>query len=81
MADKDNGTDATTDPSRVSTIEHIRKEDRPDYSKPLPRQKLNEKLQKTFENDRGRGGQRLRTMLQDAGEERCDRDTDGRRSV
>lgn len=52
MADKDNaGKDAASDPSRISTIEHIRKEDRPDFSKPLPRQKLNEKLQKTFEND------------------------------
>lgn len=51
MADKDNGRDAASDPSRISTIEHIRKEDRPDFSKPLPRQKLNEKLQKTFEND------------------------------
>lgn len=44
-----NGSDS--DPSQTSSIEHIRKEDRPDFSKPLPRQKLNEKLQKTFDSD------------------------------
>lgn len=43
-----NGSDS--DPSQTSSIEHIRKEDRPDFSKPLPRQKLN-KLQKTFDSD------------------------------
>jgi fission process protein 1 len=51
MVDKDNSTDASSDSSRVSTMEHIRKEDRHDFSKPLPRSKLNEKLQKTFEDD------------------------------
>lgn len=49
-SDKD--TDPTTDPSQTSTIERLRKEEpRPDYSAPLPRQKLNPKLQKTLEND------------------------------
>lgn len=45
------GKDAGEDPSRISTIERQRKEDRPDFSKPLPRQTLPADLQKTFEND------------------------------
>jgi len=40
------------DPSQTSTIERLRKEEpRPDYSQPLPRQKLPENLQKTLENE------------------------------
>lgn len=49
MADKD----GNQDPSQLSSIEHVRKEDRPDYSKPLPRQKLPADLQKTFDSDEG----------------------------
>lgn len=52
MGDKDIvEKDAGEDPSRVSTIEHVREGERPDFSKPLPRQKLPADLQKTFEND------------------------------
>lgn len=47
MANKDSGSD----PSHTSTIEHERKEDRPDFSQPLPRQKLKPELQRTFESE------------------------------
>lgn len=51
MASQDEVKDADSDLSRVSTVEHVRKEDRPDFFEPLPRQKFNEKMQKAFESD------------------------------
>jgi fission process protein 1 len=56
MAGKDDstttGTTTGTDPSQVTSIERLRKEEpRPDYSQPLPRQKLPERLLEKLEND------------------------------
>lgn len=51
MAGKDDSTTGT-DPSQVTSIERLRKEEpRPDYSQPLPRQKLPERLLEKLEND------------------------------
>jgi fission process protein 1 len=51
MAGKDDSTTGT-DPSQVTSIERLRKEEpRPDYSQPLPRQKLPERLVEKLEND------------------------------
>jgi fission process protein 1 len=44
--------DPTTDPSQVTTIERLRKEEpRPDYSQPLPRQNLPKPLLEKLENE------------------------------
>jgi len=44
--------DSTTDPSQVTSIERLRKEEpRPDYSQPLPRQRLPEALTKRLDNE------------------------------
>jgi fission process protein 1 len=40
-----------SDPDKIDSIPHERKEPRPDFSKPLPRQKLNPELQKRLENE------------------------------
>lgn len=48
MPDKDART-TSSDP--LDSIEHERSEPRPDFSKPLPRQKLPTDLQKTFDSD------------------------------
>ena len=51
MAGKDDSTTGT-DPSQVTSIERLRKEEpRPDYTQPLPRQKLPERLLEKLEND------------------------------
>jgi len=51
MAGKDDSTTGT-DPSQVTSIERLRKEEpRPDYSQPLPRQKLPDRLLEKLEND------------------------------
>lgn len=47
MADRE----GDQDPSKLNSIERVRNEERPDFSKPLPRQKLPADLQKTFDND------------------------------
>jgi len=52
MAGKDDSTTTGTDPSQTTTIERLRKEEqRPDFSQPLPRQKLPEKLLERLENE------------------------------
>ena len=40
-----------SDPSRLKSIPHERKEDRPDFSDPLPKAKLPTELQKTLDSD------------------------------
>jgi fission process protein 1 len=40
-----------SDPSHLKTIPHERKEDRPDFSEPLPKAKLPEEIQKTLDSD------------------------------
>jgi fission process protein 1 len=52
MAGKDDSTTTGTDPTQVTTIERLRKEEpRPDYSQPLPRQNLPKPLLERLEND------------------------------
>jgi fission process protein 1 len=52
MAGEKDSTTTGTDPSQVTSIERLRKEEpRPDYSQPLPRQKLPERLLEKLEND------------------------------
>jgi fission process protein 1 len=52
MAGKDDSNTTGTDPSQTTTIERLRKEEqRPDFSQPLPRQKLPEKLLERLENE------------------------------
>jgi fission process protein 1 len=52
MAGKDDSTTTGTDLSQTTTIERLRKEEqRPDFSQPLPRQKLPEKLLERLENE------------------------------
>ncbi|KAF7187109.1 Mitochondrial fission process protein 1 [Pseudocercospora fuligena] len=45
------GKDQKSDPDQLSTIPHERQGDRPDYSKPLPRQKLPKELQDTLDHE------------------------------
>jgi fission process protein 1 len=52
MPSKDDSTTTGTDPTQVTTIERLRKEEpRPDYSQPLPRQNLPKPLLERLEND------------------------------
>jgi fission process protein 1 len=52
MPSKDDSTTTGTDPTQVTTIERLRKEEpRPDYSQPLPRQTLPKPLLERLEND------------------------------
>ena len=52
MAGEKDSTTTGSDPSQVTSIERLRKEEpRPDYSQPLPRQKLPERLLEKLEND------------------------------
>jgi len=52
MPSKDDSTTTGTDPTQVTTIERLRKQEpRPDYSQPLPRQNLPKPLLERLEND------------------------------
>jgi len=52
MAGEKDSTTTGSDPSQVTSIERLRKEEpRPDYSQPLPRQKLPDRLLEKLEND------------------------------